>query len=308
MASAGPSEPRTTSWNSENHVNEIRSILLGFRAFDMHELLVHFIARDLGFYAENGLEVSLRDLTFLPEDTPGIDFTVACAAALMDWTKGIRRKVVFVATDYPMFWLHSAPAFTSIAALKGARIAAYPASAPPEQFHRAILRKHGLDPERDVALEAVRDDAARFGLLKSGDASAAVISSAIPPPRVQAAGFRNLVFFGDEIRVPTTGLAVSERFLTRHPEVVERMAEALVEALFTLHGAPDKVIPIAARFFGESEAVAGQTYQLLEKYFTKDGRPAPEAAQYALKMVNKQMPAGQELERNDIYDDSMLPR
>lgn len=307
MGSAGPAKSRRTSRSPGEHVNEIRSIALGFRAFDIHELLVHFLARDLGFYAENGLEVVLRDLTFLPEDTPGIDFTVACAAALMGWAKGIRRKVVFVATDHPMFWLHSVARITRVADLKGARIAAYPAASPPEQFHRAILRKHGLDPERDVALDAVRDDAARFGLLRSGDVSAAVLSSAIPPPRVQAAGFRNLVFFGDDVRVPTTGLAVSERFLTRHPEVAERMTEALLQALVTLHHAPEKAIPIAARFFGESTAIAEETCRLLGKYFTKDGRPAPEAVQHALETVNKQLPAGQKLNQNDIYDDSMLP-
>jgi ABC-type nitrate/sulfonate/bicarbonate transport system substrate-binding protein len=292
-------------------VNEKRSIALGFRAFDLHELLVHFIARELGFYAESGLEVTLRDLTFLPEDTPGIDFTVACGAALMGWAKGIRRKIVFVATDYPMFWLHSRPEITRVAELKGARIASYPAASPPGQFFRAILRQQGLDPDHDFinegALEAVRDDAARLGLLKSGDVSAAVLSSAIPLPQMRAEGFRNLIFFGDHIRVPTTGLAVSEQFLTRHPEVVERMTEALTGALSALHTAPEKVIPIVAQFFGGSAAVGEETYQLLEKYFTQEGKAAPDAARCALEMLNAQLPAGHRLGKADIYDESMLP-
>lgn len=288
-------------------MTEQRSIALGFRAFDIHELLVHFIARELGYYRDGGLRVELRDLTFLPEETPGIDFTVACGAALMGWAKGIRRKVVLVATDYPLFWLHSAPRITSVVDLKGARIASYPASAPPEQFHRAILRKHGLDPEQDVVLEAARDDAARLGLLKAGDVAAAVLSSAIPPPKVQELGFKTLVFFGDEIRVPTTGLAVSERFLTRHPEVVERMCEAQAEALRVLHGAPDRVIPIMAQFFGESTAIAEETYRLVQTYFTTDGRPSPDAAQSAVDMLNKQLPPEGQVGASDIYDDSLLP-
>lgn len=307
MESAGPAKSRRNSCIPGNHVNELRSIALGFRAFDLHELLVHFIARDRGFYAENGLEVTLRDLTFLPEDTPGIDFTVGCGSALMGWAKGIHRKVIFVATDYPMFWLHCLPEITSVAELKGARIASYPAASPPGHFFRAILRQQGLDPEHDVKLEAVRDDTARFGLLKSGDVSAAVISSAMPRPRVQAEGFRNLVFFGDHIRVPTTGLAVSEHFLTRHPEVAERITEALVAALHTLHNAPEKVISILAKFFGGSAAEGEETYQLVEQYFTPDGKAAPEAKRYALEILNQQLPADHKLRPDDIYDDSMLP-
>lgn len=289
-------------------MNELRSVALGFRAFDPHELLVHFIARELGFYTQNGLEVNLADLTFLPEDTPGIDFTVACGAALTGWAKGIRRKVVFVATDYPMFWLHSQPEIKRVAELKGARIVSYPAASPPGQFLRAILRKQGLDPESEVALEAVRDDAARLGLLRAGDVSAAVLSSAIPPQRMQGEGFRNLVFFGDHIRVPTTGLAVSEHFLARHPEVAERMTESLVAALVTLHNAPEKVIPILADIFGGSAAEGEETYRLLETYFTPEGKAAPEAVKCALEMLNQQLPAGGKLAREDVYDHSMLPR
>ncbi len=282
------------------------SLTLGFRAFDIHELLLHFIARELGHYRENGLNVALKDLTFLPEETPGIDFTVACGGALMGWTKGIRRKVVFVATDYPMFWLHSAPEITAVNGLKGARIASYPAATPPEQFHRMILRKHGLDPERDVALEAARDDAARLGLLKSGDVAAAVISSAIPPPKVQSLGFETLVFFGDEIRIPTTGLAVSEEFLEKHTDVVRAMTDALYQSLVAFHRMPEQVIPVLAQFLGDTPRIAEQTYRLVSNLFTKDGRAAPHAALNAVDLVNRQITAEQKLQASDIYDYSFL--
>lgn len=288
-------------------MKQARAIALGFRAFDPHELLLHFIARELGYYAENGVQVHLRDLTFLPDETPGVDFTVACGAALMGWAKGIRRKIVFVATDHPMFWLHSAPEIAAVAQLKGARIAGYPAASPPEQFHRAILRRHGLNPEHDVILEAVRDDAARFGLLKARDVSAALISSAVPPPRLQSEGFRTLIFFGDYIRVPTTGLAVSEQILIRHPELVERMDECLAAALSALHEAPQKIIPVLSRFFGGSASECEETYGMIEKYFTPAGKAAPEAEGQALELLNQQLPSGQKLTPDDIYDYSLLP-
>ncbi len=286
---------------------ELKSITLGFRAFDLHELLIHFIARELGYYRQNGLQVTLRDLTFLPDETPDPPFTAACGGALMGWTKGIRRKVVFVATDYPMFWLHARPGIAEVRELKGRTIASYPAAAPPEQFHRAILRKHGLDPERDVVVEAARDDLARFGLLKAGDVDAAVISSAIPPPKVQSVGFETLIFFGDEIRVPTTGLAVSEEWAQEQPEAVRGMTGALHNGIVALHRSSEKIIPILAQLLGESPRIAEQTYSLVSNLFTKDGRASAEAAQNAVQLVNKQLPPERKLRGNDIYDDSFLP-
>lgn len=275
------------------------NISLGFRAFDIHELLVHAVARESGHYREGGLHVTLRDLTFLPEET---DFTVACGAALMGWAKGARQKIVFVATDFPMFWLHAAPEIADVARLRGARIASYPAAAPPELFHRAMLRKHGLDPEKDVVVEATRDDAARLGLLKSGDVAAAVLSSATPPPMVQALGFRTLAFFGDEIRVPTTGLAVSEQYWKRDPEAVARMCQALAQAIDTLRNSPQQVIPVITKFFCQPAVIAQQTYELLRNYFTKDGRAAPAAIQTAMEMVNGQLPREKKLQAGDVYD------
>lgn len=286
---------------------ELRSITLGFRAFDPHELLIHFIARELGFYRENGLQVTLRDLTFVPDEAPDPPFTAACGSALMGWANGIRRRVVFVATDYPMFWLHARREIKEVRQLKGRKVASYPAATPPEKFHRAILQKHGLDPERDVVIQAVRDDLARFGLLKAGDVDAAVVSSAIPPPKVQSAGFETLLFFGDEIRVPTTGLAVSEEWAQEQPETVRRMTGALYDGIVALRQSPEKVISILARLLCESPAIAEQTYNLISDRFTRDGRAHAAAAQNAVRLVNEQLAPERKLCVNDIYDDSFLP-
>jgi len=85
------------------------------------------------------------------------------------------------------------------------------------------------------------------------------------------------------------------------------MTEALVAALFTLHDAPEKVIPILVEFFGGSAVEGEETYRLLEKYFTADGKAAPEAVRCALEMLNQQLPAGHKPGPDDIYDNSMLP-
>ena len=277
------------------------------RAFDPHELLIHFIAPELGFYCENGLQVTLRDLTFPPDKAPDPPFTAACGGALMGWAKGIRRKVVFAATDFPMFWLHPRQEIKEVRGLIGRRVASYPAATPPEKFHRAILQKHGLDPERNVVFQAVRYDIARFGLLKAGDVDAAVISLAIPPPTVQSAGSEKLLFFGDEIRVPTTGLAVSEEWAREQPETVRRLTGALYQGIVALRQSPEKVFSILARLLSESPSIAEQTYNLVSNLFTRDGRASAEAVQNAVQFVNQQLSPERRIRVNDVYDDSFLP-
>lgn len=281
-------------------------VVLGFKAFDVHELLPHFVASELGIYAEAGLRVALKDVTFQPDEQLDPAFTVACGWALMSRLKGARRKVVLVTTDRPMFWMHARNDIRETRELKGARIATYPAIAPPYHFHRTILQKAGLDPDRDVQLEAARDDVARLGLLRSGDVAAAVLSSAIPPAHVQALGFHTLSFFGDEIRIPTTGLAASEEMIEKQPELVRALAAAFHRSLLAIHRAPEKVIPVIAALLDDSTAIAEQTYALVHACFTRQGRATAEAEHNAIEMVNRQLPAGEKMRPEDVYDYSFL--
>src|ERR1051326_1131467 len=131
-----------------------KTVVLGFKAFDLHELLPHLVAHRVGYYNERNLKVMLKDITFAPdEQLDPLTFTVACASAALARLKGVQRKVVFVTTDYPMFWMYAQPSITRMEELKGRRIATYPPLAPPFHFHRTILHGYGLDPDRDVQLE-----------------------------------------------------------------------------------------------------------------------------------------------------------
>ena len=61
----------------------MKTVECGIKAFDVHELLCHFVAQRGGFYAVAGLDVRLVDTTFTPDERlPDADyFQVACGAA-----------------------------------------------------------------------------------------------------------------------------------------------------------------------------------------------------------------------------------
>jgi hypothetical protein len=77
------------------------SIHLAFKAFDVHELLCHFLAESEGLYANAKLSVTLLDWTFIPDgELPANTFQAACGAALGAFLRGERRKVVYVARPH----------------------------------------------------------------------------------------------------------------------------------------------------------------------------------------------------------------
>jgi len=285
----------------------VTDLVCGIKAFDMHELLCHFVARDLGHYDDEGLDVSLLDTTFIRDDElPARHyFQVACGAAFMSRREGRPFKVVLVATERPLFWLHASPDVEQISDLAGARVATYPPVAPPYWFNRLVLRAHGLDPDRDLSFEPVRDDAARLGLLVAGEVRAAAVSSAVAPAAVRRRGLRTLALFADDVAFATTGIATTDAVLEHDAAAIAAVARAFRRSLDAIHDEPDRVVPIVARLLDEDETVARATLDLATPCFTRDGTAPHDRLQAALDALDDELPGDVPVDARDLYDFSL---
>ena len=280
----------------------------GVKAFDVHELLCHYVARELGFYAEEGLRVSVRDRTFTPDgELPQTSyFQVACGAAFLGRRQGLPFKVVFAACTRPMFWLHGAPEIERVEDLAGTRVATYAPVGPPHFFSRLTLLRHSLDPDRDLSFEPMRDDAARLGMLVAGEVQGAVASSAVSPVAVQRRGLRTLALLGDHVRFVTTGIGLFERMLDEQPEVVAALVRCFARALEAIHHEPDRVLPVAAQLLGEPGAVVRATYDLVLPCFTQDGRAPHDELQRWIDDLEEVLPEDGHVDARELYDFSLV--
>jgi len=278
-------------------------IQVGFKAFDPHELLCHFIAVNAGLYKRENIDVELIDITFVADtELPLHVSQVSCGAALSSALKGIAQRIIFVATDKPMFWIYSSGRIKSMEALAQSKIATFPAMAPPHHLANIILGKSGINAEQDVILLPARDDAARFGLLVSGNVDAAVISSVIAPAKIEYSGLNMLCFFGDEIRIPTTGLAIEKSYLDKETELFKTMVNILEQSLSIIHEDPDAVAGVLKEYFDVDDRFKMETAVLLQNYYTKDGRTTPEIAQNAINTLCKSLSVSTVPDWRQIYE------
>jgi NitT/TauT family transport system substrate-binding protein len=280
----------------------------GIKAYDVHELYCHFLAERLGYYADEGLRVRVIDVTFTPDEKlPQRNyFQVACGAAYLGRREGFPFKVVLAAATRPMFWLHARPEIESIEALRGTRVATYPAVAPPHWFHRVLLGKHGLDPDADLEFWPCRDDIIRLGMLRDGDVDAALLSSATSPVTVQRLGFRTLALSGDEVRFVTTGVATFESILEEQRDLVEAIVRAHRRGLDAIHAQPDEAIAVLADVLRVPDDVARETFELIRHCFTRDGVAEPSVLAGAFADLGGVLPPAGPIEPSDLYDFSLL--
>ena len=284
----------------------MKTIECGIKAFDIHELLCHFVAQRGGFYAAAGLDARLVDTTFTPDDKlPVADyFQVACGAAA--FSQNVSFKVYLAAVTKPMFWLYGPAGTDSVEQLAGKRIATYPPLAPPYWFNRIALRNHGLDPDTDVELQPARDDAIRLGLLRAGAVDAALISSAVSPVTVQRLGLNILSLVGDEIRFVTSGIATTEKIAQEDPRLVEDLVGAYRQSLAVIHDAPAEIHPILIDAMGIAPEVAEKTYELILPCYTQDGYIGVNTIRESLNTLNKEMGKDGAISAEEIYDFKLI--
>ena len=244
-------------------------IYLGFRAFDVHELLCHGIAEVGGFYADAGLSVKLLDTTFMPDGAlPENTFHAACGAALASFLSGRKRKVVFVACDRPMFWLYGRPGIDSIDQLKQGRVATFPDPAPPSRFLQVVLKEAGVAP----GLLPSRDDVARLALLKSGSVDAALLSSHFLPAEVERQSCKMLAFVGEKLRLPSTGLAVSKDMFDAQPGLVASMVGVYQQAMKSVFDDDQSLLrKVLLQSFAKSEQGLDQAVQVIRDCYNPFG-------------------------------------
>jgi ABC-type nitrate/sulfonate/bicarbonate transport system substrate-binding protein len=268
----------------------MNTIRIGFKAFDAHELLCHFVAVKAGLYTKENIDVELIDITFISDaDLPEDVFQASCGAALSSALRGIPQRIIVVATDRPMFWIYSNDSISSLEDLQDSRIATFPAIAPPHHLANIILGKHGIDVKQQVRLLPARDDTARFGLLSAAYVDAAVISSALSPVQIGQQGFNNLCFFGDEIRIPTTGLAVDQSFIEKEPELTRTLVSIYKQSLSMIASDPALVRSVLQDYFNVADTYSKKTAEIFTPYFTTNGVTSETIAQNAIASLCKSL-------------------
>ena len=284
----------------------MKTIECGIKAFDIHELLCHFVAQRGGFYAAAGLDVRLVDTTFTPDDRlPGANyFQVACGAAA--FSQHVSFKVYLAAVTKPMFWLYGSAGTESVEQLAGKCIATYPPLAPPYWFNRITLRNHGLDPDNDVELKPARDDAIRLGLLREGAVDAALISSAVSPATVQRLGLNILSLVGDEITFVTSGIATTDKIAQGDPHLVEDLVSVYQKSLSVIHNSPIEIQSILADVMGITREIAERTYELVLPCYAQDGHIELETLQAALDTLDAERGSEATIDAGELYDFRLL--
>ena len=251
--------------------------------------IVFFIAREKGYYREEGLDL---DLIVMPAAVAtqaliggNVEFVGTGGAGIVPVLRGAPLQFLFVGFYRPQYWLYAKPEIRSVEDLKGKKVGVSSIGSGPDSLLRVVLKKHGLDETRDVTIMAIGSGAARLVALKARSVDASMLT---PPSNFMAreAGFRELVSFIDQDLVELQGSIVMRQALIKSdPVLVEKLVRATLKGLLYFRGNRAGAISALARFLSMREEFVGQLYDLIRPSTTRDGTVSDELQKRSMEHI-----------------------
>jgi len=196
-----------------------------------------FYAQDKGIFSKYGLDVTLQGLGGGPVaaaalqsgevqivDITGSEIVNADAAG---------ADLIVLATLTPVYpyVFEVSKDITSKDDLKGKTIVVRAAGDATDIATRVLLKKEGLDPDKDVTILAVQQEGARMAALNAGQVCCTV-AQVQDRLLLEKSGFHPL-FDMTTLGIPNAQgvIAVTRAYAKEHPDVVQRFMDALVESI-----------------------------------------------------------------------------
>jgi ABC-type nitrate/sulfonate/bicarbonate transport system substrate-binding protein len=244
-----------------------------------------------GIHEELVAHVAIHDGTGWDDDRLRSCATIGLGRAVLSrLTDGVEWTVHSVNTHRPLFWFLGGGDVASMADLRGRRLAVHAPHTAPGCFARIVLRRHGIDPDRDIDCVSRHPGDYQMDLrrLRDGSIEAAYVGSTLGPEQVaDEEGFHVLAWVGDDFQIPTVGIAADAAHFKSDDAALQALVRANQRALKTVADTPDLVVDYLASFLNRMTRDEVQRYyeRYIGPYFGSDGRVDRDIARAAIDAV-----------------------
>ena len=247
-----------------------------------------FIAQERGFFREEGLDpqlVQVRATAAIAAIVSGdVDALGSVGSAIRAIQRGAPVKTLAVSLRRPLFWLVSRPELKSFQDLKGRVMGTTTFGGSQHTAGIRMLRRAGLDPDKDVTVILAGDVPTQLQALVTGSIQIGILS---PPSVILARDKHKMNVLANAMEEFTSlqnGLAVQEKTLGSRRDFVKRILRARGKGNRYFHQNERGAAEVLAKVLSVDMATALETYRVSRAAFTTDGIPSDEEIREYLKM------------------------
>ena len=270
-----------------------------------------WVAADAGLFAKHGVNVDVKYLAA----TSAVQAMLGGGEEVgFVGNQGIDAKLegadlVYIASGLPtfVFQLYSRPEIKTIADLKGKVIAVTQPAASTDYATRMVLRKNGLDPDKDVKILYAQDSINVINTVITGNAAAG-INSHPNALKLKAAGMKMLVDI-TELKIPFlfTGILSSPKVVREKNEALTRFLRGYIEAMAVIRRDKEITVKSMGKFLKLSDREALEsTYDEYKSVFPVT--PLMTAAEVQAVLDVSKSPKAKSMKTQEFFDNSIIQK
>jgi len=268
-----------------------------------------WVADEGGLFAKHGVNV---DLKYLAATTAVQGMVGGGEEVGLVGNQGIDAKLegadlIYIASGLPtfVFQIYARPEIKSIADLKGKVVAVTQPAASTDYAMRIVLKRNGLEPDKDVKILYAQDIAAVFTTVNAGNAYAGIMS-APTSIKAKAAGLEPIVNV-TELKIPFlfTGILSSSKLVREKNEALTRFLRGYIEAMAVIRKDRETTIKSMGKYLKTNDReVLESVYEDYRDVFPQT--PLMTSAEIKAVLDVAKSPKAKQMKPEDFYDNSLV--
>jgi len=270
-----------------------------------------WVAQDAGLFTKHGVNV---DLKYLAATTAVQGMLGGGEEIGLVGNQGIDAKLegadlIYVASGLPVFvfQIYGRPETKTLADLKGKVVAVTQPAASTDYAMRIVLKRNGLEPDKDVRILYAQDINGVLTSVSAGNAAAGIMS-APTSIRAKAAGLRAIVDV-TALKVPFlfTALLSSAKVIREKNEAVTRFLRGYIESLAVIRKDKETTMRSMGKFLKTTDqAVLESVYDDYKDVFPTT--PLMTAAEVKAVLDVAKSPKAKQMKPDEFFDNSIVQK
>ena len=195
--------------------------------------------------------------------------------------------------------------FRTAKELKGKTLGISSFGATPDVAARMMLKRAGVDPEKEIKVLALGSDAARLTALTQRVVDVVVIS---PPAdaQMEKQGYRILARAYELFSFPYLGLGTHTRKIKEKPDEIRRVIKATIRANRFIRDNRDEAVHTLIGWGKVEREFAYASYDALKNLFNADGAVPEDGLKLVIEQARRGAKVTREVAPNEVVDLSFL--
>jgi ABC-type nitrate/sulfonate/bicarbonate transport system substrate-binding protein len=267
------------------------------------------VAMRKGFYKDEGIDVdkvqmqpALGVKALISGD---VDYLLAWGSALRAAVTGVPVKAVVGIAGRPLHVLVARPEIKTAKELKGKIIGVDSVAGTVDYLSRVAVRHFGFEPDKDVTIIVTGESPTRLAALHAGSIDATAIDVAFAV-KAEDEGFRRLVYLGDLIELPLSGMAVTDHKLQTQRDQVRRVVRATMRGTRYFKQNRNDTVQMLADYLRITPTQAAKAYDTSINSFSNDGMISDKGVQLDVQLTKERLKLTKEIPLSQLVDWSLV--